>query len=758
MLAQLFGQQDRQGREEINQAAAELGRVLEAAAQGDLSQRVTMNRLTGLDPNLGRHLNKLLDQISALDREVQRVNTQHAIGDIDDEVQTEQLDGDFKALGQRVNELVNAHISVKKRALAVFDEFGRGNFDAKIEQLPGKKAFINQIIESVRGNLTGLISEMNHMAQEHEAGDIDVRIQVDRFQGAFATMAEGVNEMVAAHIRVKKRALAVIDELGRGHFDAEIEQLPGKKAFINETVERVRALFKHIDAQRQEAIRVRRALDEVSASVMIADADGVIRYCNKSVNTMLRIAEADLRKALPNFSADKVIGHSFDEFHRNPAHQRNLLGMIKGTHRSEIKVGGRTFTLTAAPVHDEHGQRSGTVVEWLDRTAEVSVVDEVSGIVLGAAQGQFDARVSLDGKTGFFMTLAEGINKLLTVTEDNLTQVSAVLSDVAQGNLTRQISGDYGGIFGQLQADVNKMIDQLVMTISDVNSAAQQLSSAAGQVSMTSQSLSQAASAQAAAVEETTASLQEMAASIRQNSDSASITDGMATKAAKEAVDGGVAVSNTVEAMKQIATKISIIDDIAYQTNLLALNAAIEAARAGEHGKGFAVVAAEVRKLAERSQVAAQEIGELAGSSVKMAEHAGQLLTQMVPSINKTSELVQEISAASGEQAGSVNQITNAMGHLNSNTQQNASASEELSATAEEMSAQAGQLQEMMHFFQIGRAEASESAPSRSRHKSTAGRPGAGRSSPLMHTPSRSLDGDGGNGGASVDESSFGRF
>jgi methyl-accepting chemotaxis protein len=175
----------------------------------------------------------------------------------------------------------------------------------------------------------------------------------------------------------------------------------------------------------------------------------------------------------------------------------------------------------------------------------------------------------------------------------------------------------------------------------------------------------------------------------------------MAAKAAKEALEGGEAVGKTVEAMKSIATKISIIDDIAYQTNLLALNAAIEAARAGEHGKGFAVVAAEVRKLAERSQVAAQEIGQLAGSSVTMAEQAGAVLKQMVPTINKTSELVQEISAASGEQSQGVGQITGAMNHLNTATQQNASASEELSATAEELSGQAAALQDMMAFFTL---------------------------------------------------------
>ncbi|BCO29387.1 methyl-accepting chemotaxis protein III [Rhodoferax lithotrophicus] len=236
----------------------------------------------------------------------------------------------------------------------------------------------------------------------------------------------------------------------------------------------------------------------------------------------------------------------------------------------------------------------------------------------------------------------------------------------------------------------------------EIRGAADALTGAANQVSATAQSLSQAASEQAASVEETTAQIDVMSASITQNSDNAKVTDGMATKTTKEAVDGGSAVSQTVTAMKQIAAKIGIVDDIAYQTNLLALNAAIEAARAGEHGKGFAVVAAEVRKLAERSQEAAKEIGELAGNSVTTAERAGKLLDEIVPSIQKTSELVQEIAAASSEQSDSVSQIGGAMGQLSKATQQNASASEELAATSEELSGQAEQLQQSIAFFQTG--------------------------------------------------------
>ena len=196
-----------------------------------------------------------------------------------------------------------------------------------------------------------------------------------------------------------------------------------------------------------------------------------------------------------------------------------------------------------------------------------------------------------------------------------------------------------------------------------------------------------------------------MSASINQNKENAKVTDDIAGKSSQAAADGGMAVDQTVQAMKQIAHKIGIIDDIAYQTNLLALNAAIEAARAGTHGKGFAVVAAEVRKLAERSQVASQEIGELADSSVAVAEQAGSLLGEIVPSIQKTASLVQEISASSDEQAHNAKLVANAMTQINQATQQSASAAEELSATAEEMSSQALELQEMMSFFRVGEVQ-----------------------------------------------------
>jgi len=275
---------------------------------------------------------------------------------------------------------------------------------------------------------------------------------------------------------------------------------------------------------------------------------------------------------------------------------------------------------------------------------------------------------------------------------------------LADGDLTIAVRVDRKDEIGELQDSIARTVDKLAHTIGDVRLAADSLNSAASQVSATAQSLSQSSSEQAAAVEQSSASIEQMAASIDHNTDNAKLTDGIAAKSAEEATAGGATVKETVTAMKAIAGKIGIIDDIAYQTNLLALNAAIEAARAGEHGKGFAVVAAEVRKLAERSQVAAQEIGKLAASSVATAERAGHLLDAMVPNIKRTSDLVQEIAHASEEQSSGVGQINGAMGQLNRATQQNASASEELAATAEEMGGQALELQELMEFFHLPQA------------------------------------------------------
>jgi methyl-accepting chemotaxis protein len=272
---------------------------------------------------------------------------------------------------------------------------------------------------------------------------------------------------------------------------------------------------------------------------------------------------------------------------------------------------------------------------------------------------------------------------------------------IARGDLTEVVEARSKDEIGKLLEAMKAMTEKLAQTIGEVRAGADALASASNEVSATAQTLSSGTGEQAASVEETTSSLEEMSASITQNAENSRQTESMAKEGARNAEDSGKAVTETVEAMKAIAERISIIEEIAYQTNLLALNAAIEAARAGEHGKGFAVVATEVRKLAERAQKAAKEIGGLAGSSVKVAERSGKLIVELVPVIRKTADLVQEVAAASAEQSAGVAQVSRAMGTVDQVTQRNASAAEELSSTAEEMSSQAESLQQLMAFFSV---------------------------------------------------------
>ena len=277
----------------------------------------------------------------------------------------------------------------------------------------------------------------------------------------------------------------------------------------------------------------------------------------------------------------------------------------------------------------------------------------------------------------------------------------AFAETVARGDLTAIIDVDQKDEVGAMADAMRHMVDKLGEIVSEVKSAADNVAAGSQTLSATAEEMSQGATEQAAAAEEASSSMEQMAANIKQNADNAIQTEKIAIKSSGDAGESGGAVGQTVNAMKNIADKISIIEEIARQTDLLALNAAIEAARAGEHGKGFAVVASEVRKLAERSQTAAGEISKLSTTSVEIAEKAGRMLNQLVPDIQQTAELVKEISAASNEQNSGADQINQAIQQLDQVIQQNASASEEMSSTAEELTSQAEQLQQTIGFFKI---------------------------------------------------------
>jgi methyl-accepting chemotaxis protein len=542
-----------------------------------------------------------------------------------------------------------------------------GDFSTKIEvDRKDELGALQYSLAEIQEVLIALDEDTQHLVQAAVNGQLSTRADISRHRGEYGKIIDGVNKTLDAVIGPLNVAANYVDRISKGDIPAKItDSYNGDfnvlKNNLNTCIDAVNKLVADANmlsvaavdgklATRADAAQHQGDFQKIVAGVN-QTLDAVIGPLNVAANYVDRISKGDI-----------------------PA-------KITDSYNGDFNVLKNNLNVCIEAVN--------------------TLVADANLLSAAAVAGKLDTRADASQHQGDFRKIVQGVNDTLDAVVSPIQDVQRVMAAMEQGDMTQTIAKSYQGDFAVLKDAINNTIAKLSETIAQIITAADALSNASGQVSSTAQSLSQSSSEQAASVEETTASLEQMTASVAQNTENAKVTDNMATKAAKEAAEGGEAVGKTVDAMKSIADKIGIIDDIAYQTNLLALNAAIEAARAGEHGKGFAVVAAEVRKLAERSQVAAQEIGQLAGSSVKMAEQAGSLLKEMVPTIQKTSDLVQEIASASQEQSSGVGQINNAMGQLNKATQQNASASEELAATAEELGGQAGQLQQLMEFFSV---------------------------------------------------------
>ncbi len=690
-----------------------LSGVLEKLAAGDLSAKVEAKSDQDL---LTRSYLKIADAVQTLVRDVDTLARAGAEGGLTTRADASRHHGDFRKIVQGVNETLDAILIPIGEGNRILAQISSGKIDELIAQTyKGDHEKMKIAVNKVAVVLQGLQKELDRLTEASRQGQLSERGKPQQFQGAYAEVIVGVNDMLDAILLPIGEGNRILAQISAGKIDELIAQTykgdhEKMKLAVNNVAVVTQGLQKEMsrltEASRQGQLSERGKPQQFQG----AYAEIVVNVNEMLDAILLPIGEGN--RILSQISAgkiDELIAQTYKGDHEKMKLAVNNVATVLQALQKE---------LTRLTIASREGQLSerGKPQQFQGAYAEIvvgvnAILDAVIAPLNVAARyvdqiskGDMPSAIT-DTYYGDFNTIKNNLNALIAA----MDEITLAASNIADGDLTvivRERSSQ-----DKLMQALGSMVGGLVRTVTDVRTIASEVATASQAISTTSVEVSTGASIQAASAEQASSSMEQMVSNIKQNADNAQQTNKIAIKSAKDAQESGKSVLEAVTAMKEIATKISIIEEIARQTNLLALNAAIEAARAGEHGKGFAVVAAEVRKLAERSQRAAGEITQLSTTTVQVSVRAGEMLDRLVPDIQRTAELVQEITAASQEQDVGAEQINKALQQLERVIQQNASASEEMAATTEQLTAQSDQLLSALGFFRTGDEGRSHSAP-----------------------------------------------
>ncbi len=475
-------------------------------------------------------------------------------------------------------------------------------------------------------------------------------------------------------------------------------------------------IFGKIVTEKNEALKLKVALDNVTSNVMLAGPEGEILYLNKAVAHFFRERESLIQKVLPSFRVDQLVGKNIHSFHRDPAAIQKILdNMDRSGHRSRVELVGRIFEQIFIPVFNENNERLGTIAEWHDQTEMNSIQNDIQKLIDGATQGDIQQRLEVSSYEGYLHDLGTGINLMLDALQAPLQEVEKVLPQVSNGDLTQRMSGHYQGDFQVLKHSINDTIENLHKMVQQVRAVATEVKQGTHDIVHHTGSLSERSAMQSQALKETSSNMETMTRSIRESQDYLNQATTLSLETSNLAAEGDEIVRLAVEAMEgirdsssKIADIIGVIDSIAFQTNLLALNAAVEAARAGDQGKGFAVVAGEVRSLAHRSSEAAREIKALIEESVGRVEsgsnqvnRSGGALQQIHTAINQLNTLVEQITQIGHQQQHDIDQVNRAVTNLEAANQKNLEMAEASANSTRDMEKSSRQLIGMVESFRI---------------------------------------------------------